>query len=123
MIRRPPSSTRTDTLFPYTTLFRSHERAERAQHEERAADVFTEPVDLLVALIGLAGFLAALGDARDDAHDDAAQDADDEDRTSTRLNSVTNAHLVCRILLEKNKHTANNQYNEVQETITQSTYL
>src|SRR6056297_2196933 len=33
MIRRPPSSTRTDTLFPYTTLFRSafvlisHDRA------------------------------------------------------------------------------------------------
>src|SRR3546814_5539727 len=24
MIRRPPISTRTDTLFPYTTLFRSH---------------------------------------------------------------------------------------------------
>src|SRR3546814_2626549 len=24
MIRRPPESTRTDTLFPYTTLFRSH---------------------------------------------------------------------------------------------------
>src|SRR3546814_14304021 len=23
MLRRPPSSTRTDTLFPYTTLFRS----------------------------------------------------------------------------------------------------
>src|SRR3546814_16914343 len=28
MIRRPPRSTRTDTLFPYTTLFRSH-RVER----------------------------------------------------------------------------------------------
>src|SRR3546814_11077660 len=29
MIRRPPRSTRTDTLFPYTTLFRSEdERAE-----------------------------------------------------------------------------------------------
>src|SRR3546814_19040223 len=27
MIRRPPRSTRTDTLFPYTTLFRSHLRA------------------------------------------------------------------------------------------------
>src|SRR3546814_11280791 len=27
MIRRPPSSTRTDTLFPYTTLFRSHDAA------------------------------------------------------------------------------------------------
>src|SRR3546814_5592670 len=26
MIRRPPRSTRTDTLFPYTTLFRSHSR-------------------------------------------------------------------------------------------------
>src|SRR3546814_14328651 len=28
MIRRPPRSTRTDTLFPYTTLFRSVFRAE-----------------------------------------------------------------------------------------------
>src|SRR3546814_6749025 len=27
MIRRPPRSTRTDTLFPYTTLFRSHDPA------------------------------------------------------------------------------------------------
>src|SRR3546814_8064147 len=32
MIRRPPRSTRTDTLFPYTTLFRSEaECAARAQ--------------------------------------------------------------------------------------------
>src|SRR3546814_20545667 len=29
MIRRPPRSTRTDTLFPYTTLFRSHQRRGR----------------------------------------------------------------------------------------------
>src|SRR3546814_15486559 len=28
MIRRPPRSTRTDTLFPYTTLFRSRPRLE-----------------------------------------------------------------------------------------------
>src|SRR3546814_6713269 len=27
MIRRPPRSTRTDTLFPYTTLFRSRQLA------------------------------------------------------------------------------------------------
>src|SRR3546814_15572254 len=27
MIRRPPRSTRTDTLFPYTTLFRSYQHA------------------------------------------------------------------------------------------------
>src|SRR3546814_17046524 len=29
MIRRPPRSTRTDTLFPYTTLFRSPLRVEK----------------------------------------------------------------------------------------------
>src|SRR3546814_5708670 len=29
MIRRPPRSTRTDTLFPYTTLFRSYQRRYR----------------------------------------------------------------------------------------------
>src|SRR3546814_13089767 len=29
MIRRPPGSTRTDSLFPYTTLFRSTDFAER----------------------------------------------------------------------------------------------
>src|SRR3546814_12712826 len=32
MIRRPPRSTRTDTLFPYTTLFRSRDR--HHQHED-----------------------------------------------------------------------------------------
>src|SRR3546814_3923654 len=31
MIRRPPRSTRTDTLFPYTTLFRSHRPAVAAR--------------------------------------------------------------------------------------------
>src|SRR3546814_7673286 len=30
MIRRPPRSTRTDTLFPYTTLFRSVHPVEQA---------------------------------------------------------------------------------------------
>src|SRR3546814_3544999 len=31
MIRRPPRSTRTDTLFPYTTLFRSAQREGRGR--------------------------------------------------------------------------------------------
>src|SRR3546814_1998393 len=31
MIRRPPRSTRTDTLFPYTTLFRSDGAGRRSQ--------------------------------------------------------------------------------------------
>src|SRR3546814_1661691 len=35
MIRRPPRSTRTDTLFPYTTLFRSHHpRDERRRRRD-----------------------------------------------------------------------------------------
>src|SRR3546814_3702158 len=38
MIRRPPSSTRTDTLFPYTTLFRSVRRAIRAVAGLEAGD-------------------------------------------------------------------------------------
>src|SRR3546814_9656931 len=33
MIRRPPRSTRTDTLFPYTTLFRSRSRGRRHAHQ------------------------------------------------------------------------------------------
>src|SRR3546814_602545 len=37
MIRRPPRSTRTDTLFPYTTLFRSRELFHRRHHGEHAA--------------------------------------------------------------------------------------
>src|SRR3546814_4425451 len=37
MIRRPPRSTRTDTLFPYTTLFRSH-GLERGEWRRRLAE-------------------------------------------------------------------------------------
>src|SRR3546814_4319768 len=36
MIRRPPRSTRTDTLFPYTTLFRSIREAGEALPKPRA---------------------------------------------------------------------------------------
>src|SRR3546814_3695771 len=38
MIRRPPRSTRTDTLFPYTTLFRSHEAFGRRLAVELGVD-------------------------------------------------------------------------------------
>src|SRR3546814_12358640 len=34
MIRRPPRSTRTDTLFPYTTLFRSTQYVEYGAHAQ-----------------------------------------------------------------------------------------
>src|SRR3546814_3702843 len=35
MIRRPPRSTRTDTLFPYTTLFRSRVRTVLTRADDR----------------------------------------------------------------------------------------
>src|SRR3546814_10477439 len=106
MIRRPPRSTRTDTLFPYTTLFRS---------------VYTSVMCIIISLAGgyiigffgvtinsfrVAGGLVLLGIALSmlngqpiTAHergehekraDDAGNgDADDSlaDRKSTRLNS------------------------------------
>src|SRR3546814_13585026 len=37
MIRRPPRSTRTDTLFPYTTLFRSPRRRRSRDRRARRA--------------------------------------------------------------------------------------
>src|SRR3546814_2419405 len=46
MIRRPPRSTRTDTLFPYTTLFRSLLPAEEAESP-------SAPVDRVDELDGL----------------------------------------------------------------------
>src|SRR3546814_3122609 len=39
MTRRPPRSTRTDTLFPYTTLFRSDARAGRRSEIPRPAAI------------------------------------------------------------------------------------
>src|SRR3546814_13417933 len=50
MIRRPPRSTRTDTLFPYTTLFRS--AAQRGAHVVRrlAGEHQPDPAVLLAIL-------------------------------------------------------------------------
>src|SRR3546814_4794021 len=53
MIRRPPRSTRTDTLFPYTTLFRSsasrrEARTARSTASESASDRHLD--DLLIGL-------------------------------------------------------------------------
>src|SRR3546814_6150497 len=52
MIRRPPRSTRTDTLFPYTTLFRSH----RSVKIRAGASVWRK----LLAFSG-PGYLVAVG--------------------------------------------------------------
>src|SRR3546814_7090907 len=42
MIRRPPRSTRTDTLFPYTTLFRSKLIDQREGAEAEQGDVLVD---------------------------------------------------------------------------------
>src|SRR3546814_12970654 len=47
MIRRPPRSTRTDTLFPYTTLFRSV-RVLRALADQQVARPLNRPPALLL---------------------------------------------------------------------------
>src|SRR3546814_2981809 len=46
MIRRPPRSTRTDTLFPYTTLFRSEQWTEAKNLIELGDDDILRPVAL-----------------------------------------------------------------------------
>src|SRR3546814_15141667 len=60
MIRRPPRSTRTDTLFPYTTLFRSQGEhcgtnlgVGRCGHAERGIELLTgaEHVELVAGRI------------------------------------------------------------------------
>src|SRR3546814_16661976 len=43
MIRRPPISTRTDTLFPYTTLFRSSARDIPCSKVPGLADMLDDP--------------------------------------------------------------------------------
>src|SRR3546814_4820031 len=53
MIRRPPRSTRTDTLFPYTTLFRSEKGEAVYNHCGLGRDqhvVFVRDVELVNAV-------------------------------------------------------------------------
>src|SRR3546814_7483741 len=65
MIRRPPRSTRTDTLFPYTTLFRSalaaHQPARHGPRRIAASGLHggndREETDLIGAEAGAAGLV------------------------------------------------------------------
>src|SRR3546814_4945697 len=103
MIRRPPRSTRTDTLFPYTTLFRSGfgngrggmRRAEcrcDGAPAPRAAEVqAVEMRDLAVAAVGDGrGGEEGRGLLRGGAGEEGVPPAGEieiADRKSTRLNS------------------------------------
>src|SRR3546814_12520916 len=82
MSRRPPRSTRTDTLFPYTTLFRSErDRARPGQHRHRHGKD-RDIVDLggrkhfFGALFAAFGALFEHHVDRDDEQHDPARDAE-----------------------------------------------
>src|SRR3546814_20186889 len=50
MIRRPPRSTRTDTLFPYTTLFRSAQHVRQCARDVQARGARQQDADRLALL-------------------------------------------------------------------------
>src|SRR3546814_14823108 len=66
MIRRPPRSTRTDTLFPYTTLFRSPDGIQTLRVHDEAWRLFVAT--------STAGSRVAIGQ-RTTARDEIARDS------------------------------------------------
>src|SRR3546814_13966725 len=97
MIRRPPRATRTDTRFPYTTLFRSQGSPRICRTDGRAPRVnsYSASPLRLTQLVGgekISGGSAAVSRNPSDVAEIVAEhpigDADLlEDRKSTRLNS------------------------------------
>src|SRR3546814_2186997 len=61
MIRRPPRSTRTDTLFPYTTLFRSRLTHRQAGTSRVLVHAGAGQADILERSPQLGGEIATLG--------------------------------------------------------------
>src|SRR3546814_3983629 len=73
MIRRPPISTRTDTLFPYTTLFRSRLFVEYLKHPREVSGMLwrgykTELAGALVSVVILVAIGHALFGSRSEEH-------------------------------------------------------
>src|SRR5687768_18211803 len=91
MIRRPPRS----TLFPYTTLFRSHE------HGKPVADHLLQQGGIV-------------GQARDHlAGARRLEECRSEEHTSELQSRL---HLVCRLLLEKKKKKKNRKTYTIKKT-------
>src|SRR2546422_7262193 len=88
MIRRPPRS----TLFPYTTLFRSHVRIGGLLHPQWIA--------LLHCVTLLGGSLGAARNSAPAACGVIRTISRSEEHTSELQSRL---HLVCRLLLEKKK--------------------
>src|SRR3546814_10710629 len=120
MIRPPPRSTPTDTLFPYTTPFRSCVgRPPGAQAVDPMVldrgDTFLNAVPRPlgpgqqrrgdIAFLDPRAILDRQAVIGPEPQPPLVAIDLDQDRKSTRLTPVTNAHLVCRLLLEKKKKT------------------
>src|SRR3546814_6134021 len=113
MIRRPPRATRTDTLFPYTTLFRSarafglHRRpaggGKRDIARARHGDIGVGHGEAVRIDIARPEHghprLRGLAREHDLARTGKAEGQPEIGRAHVRT-TVTNAHLVCRLLLE-----------------------
>src|SRR3546814_10948188 len=99
MIRRPPKSTRTDTLFPDTTLVRSQPRKIAG-----AVEVFQRKHATSPRAYEQDGFIVEA------LHQMINHRLGIEQRARVQIGRahvwtpVTNAHIVCRLLLDKNKH-------------------
>src|SRR3546814_6863568 len=94
MAMRPPRSTRTDTLVPYTTLFRAARQVDALVVAQRPA---RDDPGLGVAGGAVLNFQAQL------AVVDQQRGARREIGRAHVCTPVTNAHIVCRLLLEKRK--------------------
>src|SRR5688572_31532905 len=94
MIRRPPSS----TLFPYTTLFRSHASGDLVQ----AADDFPSQAKIQAQLTGDLPVIHEVETClRDAVPEIDGRDFERSEEHTSELQSQSN--LVCRLLLEKKK--------------------
>src|SRR3546814_10163939 len=111
MIRIQPRSTRTDTLFPYTTLFRSTEISQPAPATASASAVMSSdrllpPTTAIAATPKLQSLITASVDnlARSDASARPPSTAPTPQAQIGRAHvctPVTNAHLASRHVLEK----------------------
>src|SRR3546814_5586363 len=105
MIRRPPRSTRTDTLFPYTTLFRSRERAhDRGDGNVRPARAGSEDAEGGEGGIGLGDLVGNLGADQTQGLRIGASGFRSEEHTS-ELQSLMRISYAVFCLKKKNKTT------------------
>src|SRR3546814_4213125 len=92
MIRRPPRSTRTDTLFPYTTLFRSHaiDRRDRDHHRKRQPDPIGVPMNQNARHSTMQQVLNQLGNREKEISNILPQDLPIERFQANVLNALRN---------------------------------